>query len=62
MQQNENNKDSNSSNDDPSGNEQHQSDEELAEEILLKPLQTGKYTYDPKPPSAFWLEIEKTTH
>ena len=28
-------------------------------EILLNPLQTGKYTYGQKPPSAFWLEIEQ---
>ena len=34
-------------------------DEEELNDILLQPLNQGRYTYDPKPPSQYWLEIEQ---
>ena len=37
---------------------EEEKDEEL-EEILLPPPHYGKTRYDPKPPSQYWLEIEK---
>ena len=47
---------------DPIGEQGQITDEEEINEILLQPLQQGRYTYDPKPPSQYWLEIEQRYH